>query len=111
MSIDLNEALEMLVENLSKSIKPEQQSYMQDAAEISQKINDELININSIFKGSVYKWDQTCKSYFLEKKIGKTDVVSSFVCQRLFSLFTLNTHQKALIHSIPQTRELFSAYT
>jgi len=61
----------MLVDNLSKSIKPEQQSYMQDAAEISQKINDELININSIFKGSVYKWDQTCKSYFLEKKSAK----------------------------------------
>ncbi|XP_037721134.1 uncharacterized protein LOC119554340 isoform X2 [Drosophila subpulchrella] len=66
MSIDFNEALEMLVENISKYIKPDQQSYMQDAAEISQKLNDELININSIFKGSVYKWDQTSINLVLE---------------------------------------------
>ncbi|XP_017121487.1 uncharacterized protein LOC108142273 isoform X2 [Drosophila elegans] len=59
MSLKFNEAIEMLIENLSKTIKPEQETYMQDAAEISEKINQELIYINSIFKGTVTKWDQT----------------------------------------------------
>ncbi|XP_070071376.1 uncharacterized protein [Drosophila takahashii] len=72
MSLKFNEAVEILVENLSTTIKPEQEIYMQDVDEISKKIDQELININSIFKGAVTKWDQTFM--FCNKPYPKTRV-------------------------------------
>ncbi|XP_016955376.1 uncharacterized protein LOC108028221 [Drosophila biarmipes] len=103
MSMELNEALEVLVENLSKSMKPEQQSYMQDAAEISQKINDELVNINSVFKGSVYKWDQTY--VFNYKPYPKTSVPILWIDMP----FAIEP-QKVYVHDDPECR-LFNLKT
>ncbi|XP_070071788.1 uncharacterized protein [Drosophila takahashii] len=62
MSLKLNEALGFLIEQLSKDDMPDQQ-LQQDAAEISTKLNEELSNINSIFKGTVGDWNQSSFSH------------------------------------------------
>lgn len=65
MSLKFNEALHILVKDLPKPPKPEHILYIQDAAEISEKINQELIKMNSIFKGTVSNWEATSKYKFL----------------------------------------------
>nr|XP_017038033.1 uncharacterized protein LOC108085796 [Drosophila kikkawai] len=65
MSLKFNEALKILLEGLPKPSNPESKLYTQDAIEISVKINQELINMNSIFKGTVSGWLDTC-TYLLK---------------------------------------------
>ncbi|XP_016975885.2 uncharacterized protein LOC108042216 [Drosophila rhopaloa] len=60
MALKFNEALELLIENLSKNPTPEQQNYLQDASDISDKINQELTNIDSVFKGTIKNLEKTC---------------------------------------------------
>ncbi|XP_070852251.1 uncharacterized protein Cpr78Cb isoform X1 [Drosophila suzukii] len=62
MPLKFNEAIELLFEDLSKNPTPEQQLYVDDADEISEKINQEFANINSIFKGTITNLN---KIYFL----------------------------------------------
>ncbi|XP_037722070.1 uncharacterized protein LOC119555000 [Drosophila subpulchrella] len=63
MSLKYNEALKLLIENLSKNPTPEQQKYMQDATEIAEQLNEGFTNINSIFKGIISNWDETSLFY------------------------------------------------
>lgn len=63
MSLKYNEALKLLIENLSKNPTPEQQKYMQDATEIAERLNEGFTNINSIFKGIISNWDETSLFY------------------------------------------------
>jgi len=65
MSLKYNEALKLLIENLSKNPTPEQQKYMQDATEIAERLNEGFTNINSIFKGIISNWDETCRSLLM----------------------------------------------
>ncbi|XP_070071289.1 uncharacterized protein [Drosophila takahashii] len=97
MSLKFNEALEVLVENLSKTIKPEQQRYMQDVDEITKKIDQELININSIFKGTITKWDQTFM--FCDKPFSKTRVPILWI-----DLPFAVEPQKVFVHDDPRCR-------
>ncbi|XP_017010533.2 uncharacterized protein [Drosophila takahashii] len=59
MSSKLNDALELLIENLSKNPTPEQQKYMQDATDIYEQINQGFTKSDSIFKGLISNWDET----------------------------------------------------
>ncbi|KAI8040241.1 uncharacterized protein LOC128258180 [Drosophila gunungcola] len=59
MALKFNEALEMLIENLSNNPTPEHKSYVQDASDISEKICQEFTNIDSIFKGTISNLDKT----------------------------------------------------
>ncbi|XP_020816278.1 uncharacterized protein LOC110190256 [Drosophila serrata] len=65
MSLKLNEALKILSGGLATPPKPEHKQYVQDAVEISEKINQELINMDSIFKETVSDWEDTC-TYLLK---------------------------------------------
>ncbi|XP_020816304.1 uncharacterized protein LOC110190273 [Drosophila serrata] len=58
MSLKFNEAIKIVAEKLLKAPKPKFETYSQDAAEISAKIDQELIKINSIFKGAVSNWEE-----------------------------------------------------
>nr|XP_041631300.1 uncharacterized protein LOC108077493 isoform X2 [Drosophila kikkawai] len=69
MSLKFNEALKILSEGLPKPSESESKLYTQDAVEISEKINLELINMNSIFKERVNDWIDTCT--YLQKDIYK----------------------------------------
>ncbi|XP_037720740.1 uncharacterized protein LOC119554069 isoform X2 [Drosophila subpulchrella] len=62
MPLRFNEALEMLVDDLQLQLQLQQFSYVDDADEISEKINQEFTNINSIFKGTITNLDKT---YFI----------------------------------------------
>ncbi|XP_017015717.2 uncharacterized protein [Drosophila takahashii] len=59
MSLKLDEALELLIENMAKNPTPGQQLYDHAAIEIAEKINQEFTNINSIFKGTMQNLDKT----------------------------------------------------
>ncbi|XP_017038034.1 uncharacterized protein [Drosophila kikkawai] len=66
MSLKFNEAISIVAEKLLEAPKPKFQTYSQDASEISAKMDQELIKINSIFKGTVSNWEDTIKFYKAE---------------------------------------------
>ncbi|XP_043064840.1 uncharacterized protein LOC108093244 isoform X2 [Drosophila ficusphila] len=59
MALKFDEALELLAENISIILSPEQELNVQDASEFTEQITKEFGNINSIFKGTISKLDQT----------------------------------------------------
>ncbi|XP_017038037.1 uncharacterized protein [Drosophila kikkawai] len=66
MSLKFNEAISIVAEKLLEAPKLIYQTYSQDAAEISAKMDQELIKINSIFKGTVSNWNETIEFYKAE---------------------------------------------
>ncbi|XP_070071787.1 uncharacterized protein [Drosophila takahashii] len=76
MSLKLNEALGFLIEQLSKDDMPDQQ-LQQDAAEISTKLNEELSNINSIFKGTVGDWNQSYSNVLKTQGFVKSNMLGN----------------------------------
>jgi len=78
MPLKFNEAIELLFEDLSKNPTPEQQLYVDDADEISEKINQEFANINSIFKGTITNLNKICKLYLTS--FGLKYVHCTYIC-------------------------------
>ncbi|XP_017038038.1 uncharacterized protein [Drosophila kikkawai] len=66
MSFKFNEAISIVAEKLLETPKLKYETYSQDAAEISAKMDQELIKINSIYKGTVSNWDETVQFYKTE---------------------------------------------